>query len=218
MARTSSDICGMGRVPLTGCQAEGRRPSTKRECHMTRWLGAGVIASCPKMILPLRETMNLRRWRRRRRWQAWLAARPAPNRSLVSSGRWPSKEHHAVATASNLRCCSTGSCCCCCYCILLLSDMLLRQLLLVTLLVAPMGGAPAAPAPAPQEDVGEEGGGKADIKVRLPGSITRRAELFQRPRPRYVVWSQLWCPDVGAALMIRQFSKVQMLFFIVTPK
>ena len=186
MARTSSDICGMGRVPLTGCQAEGRRPITKRECHMTRWLGAGVIASCPKMILPLRETMNLRRWRRRRGWQAWLAARPAPNRSLVSSGRWPSKEHHAVATASNLRCCSTGSCC---YCILLLSDMLLQQLLLVTLLVAPMGGAPAAPAapaPPPQEDVGEEGGGKADIKVRLPGSITRRAELFQRPRPRYV--------------------------------
>ena len=187
MARTSSDICGIGRVPLTGCQGEGRRPITKRECHMTRWLGAGVIASCPKMILRLlRETMNLRRWRRRRRrWQAWLAAQPAPNRSLVSSGRWPSKEHHAVATASNLRCCSTGSCCCCCYCILLLSDMLLQQLLLVTLLVAPMGGAPAAPAPAPQEDVGEEGGGKADIKVRLPGSITRRAELFQRrPRPR----------------------------------
>ena len=186
MARSWSDICGMGRAPLTGCQAEVRRPITKRECHMTRWLGAGVIASCPKMILPLRETMNLRRWRRRRRWQAWLAARPAPNRSLVSSGRWPSKEHHAVATASNLRCCSTGSCCCCCYCILLLSDMLLQQLLLVTLLVAPMGGAPAAPAPPPQEDVGEEGGGKADIKVRLPGSITRRAELFQRPRPRYV--------------------------------
>ena len=144
-----------------------------------------------------------------------MAARPPSNRSLASSGRWPSKEHHAVATASNLRCCSTGSCCCC-YCILLLSDMLLQQLLLVTLLVAPMGGAPAAPAPAPQEDVGEEGGGKADIKVKLPGSITRRAELFQRPRPRYVVWSQLWCPDVGAALMIRQFSKVQMLFFIVT--
>ena len=186
MARTSSDICGIGRVPLTGCQGEGRRPNTKRECHMTRWLGAGVIESCPKMmILPLRETMNLSRWRRRRGWQAWLAAQPTPNRSLVSSGRWPSKEHHAVATASNLRCCSTGSCCCCCCCILLLSDMLLQQLLLVTLLVAPMGGAPAAPAPPPQEDVGEEGGGKADIKVRLPGSITRRAELFQRrPRPR----------------------------------
>ena len=60
-----------------------------------------------------------------------------------------------------------------------------------------MGGAPAAPAPAPQEDVGEEGGGKADIKVRLPGSITRRAELFQRPRPRYVCGVVLivvpWC-------------------------
>ena len=192
MARSWSDICGIGRVPLTGCQAEGRRPITKRECHMTRWLGAGVIESCPKMmILPLRETMNLSRWRRRRGWQAWLAAQPPPNRSLVSSGRWPSKEHHAVATASNLRCCSTGSCCCCCCCILLLSDMLLQQLLLVTLLVAPMGGAPAAPAPAPQEDVGEEGGGKADVKVRLPGSITRRAQLFQRPRPRYEVWCGL---------------------------
>merc|ERR1711899_616146 len=102
----------------------------------------------------------------------------------VSSGRWPSKEHHAVATASNLRCCSTGSGCCCCCCLLLLSDMLLQQLLLVTLLVAPMGGAPAAPAPPPQEDVGEEGGGRADINMKLPGSITRRAQLFQRPRPR----------------------------------
>merc|ERR1712038_786987 len=102
----------------------------------------------------------------------------------VSSGRGPSKEHHAAATASNLRCCSTGSCCCCC-CNLLLSDMLLQQLLVVTLLVAPMGGAPAAPAPLPQEDVGEEGGGKADINMKLPGSITRRAELFHRsPRPR----------------------------------
>jgi len=55
----------------------------------------------------------------------------------------------------------------------------------VALLVAPLGGAPAAPAPSP--GVEEEGGRQAS---RLPGSIVvplSRAELFQRPRPRNVV-------------------------------
>ena len=79
--------------------------------------------------------------------------------------------------------------------LLLPSDMLLLQhLLLVALLVAPLGGAPAAPAPSP--GVEEEGGRQAEeAKLRLPGSIVApltRAELFQRPRPRYV-WLQLWC-------------------------
>ena len=102
--------------------------------------------------------------------------------ALVSRRRWQGKEH-AVA-GSNLRCC----------CILLLpSDMLLQYLLLVALLVAPLGGAPAAPAPSP--GVEEEGGRQAS---RLPGSIVvplSRAELFQRPRPRYVVAIvvQHWC-------------------------
>ena len=81
--------------------------------------------------------------------------------------------------------------------LLLSSDMLLLQhLLLVALLVAPLGGAPAAPAPSPA-GVEEEGGRQAaeEAKLRLPGSIVApltRAELFQRPRPRYV-WLQLWC-------------------------
>merc|ERR1712037_41280 len=92
----------------------------------------------------------------------------------VSRRRWQGKEH-AVA-GSNLRCC----------CILLLpSDMLLQHLLLVALLVAPLGGAPAAPAPSP--GVEEEGGRQREANLRLPGSIVAplsRAELFQRPRPR----------------------------------
>ena len=85
--------------------------------------------------------------------------------------------------------------------LLLSSDMLLLQhLLLVALLVAPLRGAPAAPAPSPA-GVEEEGGRQAEeAKLRLPtGSIVAplsRAELFQRPRPRYV-WLQLWCTLVG---------------------
>jgi len=72
--------------------------------------------------------------------------------------------------------------------LLLPSDMLLLQhLLLVALLVAPLRGAPAAPAPSPA-GVEEEGGRQAEeAKLRLPGSIVApltRAELFQRPRPR----------------------------------
>ena len=72
--------------------------------------------------------------------------------------------------------------------LLLPSDMLLQHLLLVALLVAPLGGAPAAPAPSP--GVEEEGGRQREANLRLPGSIVAplsRAELFQRPRPRYVV-------------------------------
>ena len=72
---------------------------------------------------------------------------------------------------------------------LLPSDMLLLQhLLLVALLVAPMGGAPAAPAPSLVME--EEGGKQAEAKLRLHGSIVAplsRAEFFHRPRPRYVV-------------------------------
>ena len=68
--------------------------------------------------------------------------------------------------------------------------LLLQHLLLVALLVAPLRGAPAAPAPSPA-GVEEEGGRQAEeAKLRLPGSIVApltRAELFQRPRPRYVV-------------------------------
>ena len=84
--------------------------------------------------------------------------------------------------------------------LLLPSDMLLLQhLLLVALLVAPLRGAPAAPAPSPA-GVEEEGGRQAEeAKLRLPGSIVApltRAELFQRPRPRYV-WLQLWCSLVA---------------------
>merc|ERR1712037_885182 len=59
-----------------------------------------------------------------------------------------------------------------------------EMLLQLALLVAPLGGAPAAPAPSP--GVEEEGGRQAS---RLPGSIIAplsRAELFQRPRPRNV--------------------------------
>ena len=84
--------------------------------------------------------------------------------------------------------------------LLLPSDMLLLQhLLLVALLVAPLRGAPAAPAPS-LAGVEEEGGRQAEeAKLRLPGSIVApltRAELFQRPRPRYV-WLQLWCSLVA---------------------
>merc|ERR1711936_1176450 len=73
-----------------------------------------------------------------------------------------------------------GACCC-----WQQSDMLLQHLLLVALLVAPLGGAPAAPAPSP--GVEEEGGRQREANLRLPGSIVAplsRAELFQRPRPR----------------------------------
>ena len=85
--------------------------------------------------------------------------------------------------------------------LLLPSDMLLlllQHLLLVALLVAPLRGAPAAPAPSLASGVEEEGGRQAEeAKLRrLPtGSIVAplsRAELFQRPRPRYV-WLQLCC-------------------------
>merc|ERR1711936_1046888 len=72
-----------------------------------------------------------------------------------------------------------GACCC------WQQPEMLQQLLLVALLVAPLGGAPAAPAPSP--GVEEEGGRLTEANLRLPGSIVAplsRAELFQRPRPR----------------------------------
>ena len=104
--------------------------------------------------------------------------------------------------------------------LLLTSDMLLQQLLLVALLVAPLGGAPTSPAPPP----GLEGEGRrqAETKLRLTGPIVAplsRVELFQRPRPRYVVAivvALLW----SAALMIGQFSiqNLQMLVLETTPK
>ena len=81
--------------------------------------------------------------------------------------------------------------------LLLPSDMLLlllQHLLLVALLVAPLRGAPAAPAPSLASGVEEEGGRQEaeEAKLRrlpITGSIVAplsRAELFQRPRPRYV--------------------------------
>ena len=109
--------------------------------------------------------------------------------ALVSRRRWQGKEHAAVAGSILTCCCSF----CCMLLLLLLSDMLLQQLLLVTLLVAPLGGAPAAPAPSPAGV--EEEGGRQEAKLRLPGSIVAplsRAELFQRPRPRYVVAIVVW--------------------------
>ena len=106
--------------------------------------------------------------------------------------------------------------------LLLPSDMLLLQhLLLVALLVAPLRGAPAAPAPSPA-GVEEEGGRQAEeeAKLRLPGSIVApltRAELFQRPRPRYV-WLQFGAVWL-VALMTGQFpiQNLQMLVLETTP-
>jgi len=89
--------------------------------------------------------------------------------------------------------------------LLLPSDMLLLQhLLLVALLVAPLGGAPAAPAPS--LGVEEEGGRQAEAKLRLPGSIVAplsRAELFQRPRPRTGSSSMPIQAEVAAELLGR---------------
>merc|ERR1712183_1104108 len=93
-----------------------------------------------------------------------------------------------------------GACCC-----WQQSDMLLLQhLLLVALLVAPLGGAPAAPAPS--LGVEEEGGRQAEAKLRLPGSIVAplsRAELFQRPRPRTGSSSMPIQAEVAAELLRR---------------
>ena len=147
-----------------------------------------------------------------------LLLAPAILVALVSRRRWRGKEHAAVAN-SNLRCCCSPCCWCCCM-LLLTSDMLLQQLLLVALLVAPLGGAPTSPAPPPGLE--EEGRRQAETKLRLTGPIVApltRVELFQRPRPRYVVAivvALLW----SAALMIGQFSiqNLQMLVLETTPK
>ena len=101
--------------------------------------------------------------------------------------------------------------------LLLTSDMLLQQLLLVALLVAPLGGAPTSPAPSPGLE--EEGRRQAETKLRPIVAPLSRVELFQRPRPRYVVAivvALLW----SAALMIGQFSiqNLQMLVLETTPK
>merc|ERR1711990_1304396 len=94
-----------------------------------------------------------------------------------------------------------GACCCWQQPDMLL---LLQQLLLVALLVAPLGGAPAAPAPS--LGVEKEGGRQAEAKLRLPGSIVAplsRAELFQRPRPRTGSSSMPIQAEVAAELLRR---------------